>query len=88
MTFNALVKAYELASGKSITIMKKGNLDDLDREIAQRLKSEPDNFYAWLPLMYYRGSFGGKGKLHAIANSRYPAIKPESVVEYVRREGL
>ncbi|KAF0809134.1 hypothetical protein A167_02048 [Alcanivorax sp. S71-1-4] len=68
--------------------MKKGSLDDLDQEIAQRLASGPDNFYAWLPLMYYCGSFGGKGRLHTIANSRCPAIKPESAGEYVRRERL
>lgn len=88
LTFNQLVKAYEEASGRSLTIVKKGSYADLDREIEARLKAEPDNFYAWLPLMYYRGSFGGKGKLHAIANDRYPSIKPETVREYVRREKL
>lgn len=88
LSFNALVKAYEEASGKTITIVNQGSMADLDQEIARRRAAEPDNFYAWLPLMYYRGSFGGKGKLKAIANSRYPNIQPESVREYVRREQL
>ncbi|QEW20466.1 hypothetical protein LA6_002664 [Marinibacterium anthonyi] len=38
--------------------------------------------------MYYRGSFGGKGKLHAIANSRYPEVIPEAIRDYVKRENL
>lgn len=88
LSFNELVNAYEDASGKSLTIVNKGSLDDLDQEIARKRQAEPGNFYAWLPLMYYRGSFGGKGKLKAIANSRYPAIKPETVREYVQREKL
>jgi nucleoside-diphosphate-sugar epimerase len=88
LTFNQLVKAYEEASGKSLTVVNKGSYADLDREIEARLKAEPGNFYAWLPLMYYRGSFGGKGKLHAIANDRYPSVKPETVQDYVRREKL
>jgi len=88
LSFAQLVSAYEDASGKSLTVVNKGSYADLDREIEARMKAEPDNFYAWLPLMYYRGSFGGKGKLHAIANDRYPSIVPETVRDYVRREKL
>lgn len=88
LTFDQLVRAYEEASGRSLTIVKKGSYADLDDEIEKRQTAEPDNLYAWLPLMYYRGSFGGKGKLHAIANDRYPQVKPETVRDYVRREKL
>ncbi|WP_146211491.1 hypothetical protein [Mangrovibacter plantisponsor] len=88
LTFDELVRAYEDASGNTLTIVKKGSYADLDKEIAARRKAEPNNFYAWLPLMYYRGSFGGKGKLHSLANERYPMIKPESVRDYIHRDKL
>lgn len=88
LTFYELVKAYEEASGKSITVVRKGSLADLDREIDQRRRAEPQNVYGWLPLMYWRGMLSGKGKLHAIANDRYPSIQPLTVRDYVRREGL
>ncbi len=88
LTFNELVSAYEQASGKRLKVVNKGSFADLDAEIERQRAAEPDNYYAWLPLMYYRGSFGGKGKLHAIVNDRYPTIRPETVQEYVRREKL
>jgi nucleoside-diphosphate-sugar epimerase len=88
LTFYELVRAYEEASGKSIAVVKKGSLADLDREIEQRRQAEPRNVYAWLPLMYWRGMLSGKGKLHAIANDRYPWIKPQTVRDDVRQEGL
>lgn len=88
LTFYEMVRAYEEASGKSIAVVKKGSLADLDREIEQRRQAEPQNVYGWLPLMYWRGMLSGKGKLHAIANDRYPWIKPLTVRDYVRQEGL
>lgn len=88
LTFHELVKAYEEASGKTIEVVKKGSLADLDREIERLRQAEPQNVYAWLPLMYWRGMLSGKGKLKAIANDRYPRIKPLTVRDYVRREGL
>ncbi|EMC2290411.1 NmrA family NAD(P)-binding protein [Salmonella enterica] len=88
LTFYELVKAYEEASGKAIEVVVKGSLSELDREIEQRRQAEPENLYAWLPLMYWRGMLSGKGKLHAIANSRYPHIRPQTVHDYVRSEGL
>lgn len=66
--------------------MKKlGTLADLDAEIARRLQAEPDNLYAWLPLMYWRGMLNGKGKLGPLMNAQYPAIEPTGVREYVKR---
>ena len=88
LTFYELVKAYEEASGKAIEVVVKGSLSDLDREIEQRRQAEPENRYAWLPLMYWRGMLSGKGKLNAIANSQYPHISPQTVHDYVRSEGL
>lgn len=88
LTFPELVKAYEEGSGKSITVKKLGTLADLDREIETRMQAEPDNMFAWLPPMYWRALLSGKVKLRAIANDRYPHIKPLTVAEYVRGEGL
>lgn len=85
LTFHELVKAYEETSGKSITVVQKGSLADLDREIERRRQAEPQNVFAWLPLMYWRGMLSGKGKLLAIANDRYPSIRPLTVRDYVRR---
>lgn len=88
LTFPGLVQAYEEGSGKSITVKNMGTLVDLDNEIQQRRQAEPENMFAWLPLMYWRAMLSGKVKLHSIANDRYPHIKPMTVAEYVREEGL
>lgn len=88
LTFPELVKAYEDGSGKSVTPKKMGSLADLENEIGKRKQAEPDNMFAWLPPMYWRALLSGKVKLHAIANDRYPHIRPMTVAEYVREEGL
>ena len=88
LNFHGLVKAYEDASGQSVTISRMGTLADLNDEIQRRRQTEPDNMFAWLPLMYWRAMLSGRGKLHSIANNRYPHIKPVTVAEYVRNEGM
>lgn len=88
MNFHDLVRAYETASGRALRIVTQGTLADLDDAIRDRRQAEPENIFAWLPLMYYRAMLNGKGKLHHIANDRYPHIQPMSVADYVRSEGL
>lgn len=88
LTFHELVRAYEETSGKKITVQRQGSLDELAAETARRQRENPANMYAYLPLMYYRAMLNGKGKLGALANGRYPHIKPTTVREYVKREGL
>ncbi len=88
LTFHELVKAYEDASGRSVTVSEMGTLAELDDEIRQRRQAEPENIPAWLPLMYWRAMLSGKAKLRSIANDRYPDIKPVKVADYVRSEGL
>ncbi|MEW5423577.1 NmrA family NAD(P)-binding protein [Amorphus sp. 3PC139-8] len=88
LDFHGLVKAYEDGSGKSVTVSRLGSLADLDDELERRRQAEPDNMFAWLPLMYWRAMLSGKAKLQSIANGRYPHIKPTTVAEYVRSEGL
>jgi hypothetical protein len=41
-----------------------------------------------MPLMYWRAMLSGRAKLENLANSRYPAIQPTRVREYVARERL
>lgn len=88
LTFHGLVKAYEEASGRSVTVTRLGTLAELDEEIRRRREAEPDNMFAWLPLMYWRAMLSGKARLQSVANDRYPQIEPTTVAAYVRAEGL
>ena len=88
LDFHQLVRAYEDASGKTLTVVRLGSLADLDDEISRRQQAEPENMFAWLPLMYWRAMLSGKGKLGALANDRYPEIHPLNVREFVKREGI
>lgn len=88
LTFHELVEAYENGAGRSVSVKNMGSLADLQEEIRQRKRAEPDNMFEWLPLMYWRAMLTGKVKLHAIANDRYPHIMPMTVSEYVREENL
>lgn len=71
--------AWEAAHGRSLVRERLGSLEDLAAETARQLAAQPTNMYAWLPLMYARGVFGGQvlqGELH---NDRWPEIRPDSV---------
>lgn len=88
LDFAGLVAAYERGSGRTLEVERMGTMDDLDAEIARRQAAEPENVFAWLPLMYWRGMLSGKGKLGDLINPRYPAIKPTQVTDYVRANQL
>jgi nucleoside-diphosphate-sugar epimerase len=88
LDFAGIVHAYESASGKKLRVERLGSLDDLDARIDQLRKTEPANMRAWLPLMYYRSVLNGEGKLDVLMNDRYPSIRPTTLSEYVRQEGL
>ena len=88
LDFEGLVRAYEPGSGKKLRVERLGSLEDLDAHIDQLKKAGPDNFLAYLPLMYYRSILNGEGKLDELMNDRYPSIRPTTVREYVAREGL
>lgn len=84
LTFHELVNETAAGLGRPITVKKLGTLADLDQETARRLKAEPGNMFAWLPLMYWRGMLNGKGKLGPLMNAQYPAIHPTGVRQYVK----
>lgn len=84
LTFYELVQETEEGLGRRLKVKHLGSLDGLDAEIARRRAAEPDNLFAWLPLQYWRAMLNGKGQLGELRNSRYPAIRPTGVREYVR----
>jgi nucleoside-diphosphate-sugar epimerase len=88
LDFHELVRAYEDASGKKLTVVQMGSLDDISAEISRRQQAEPQNIFAYLPLMYWRAMLSGKGKLGPLVNARYSNIHPLTVRDYVRRESL
>lgn len=88
LDFAGLLRAYTEGSGKTLTVLRRGSLADLDVEIDRRRAAEPTNVYAWLPLMYWRGMLSGKGALGPKVQQRFPHIRPTSVAAYVRAEGL
>lgn len=81
MDILAFAKAWESAHGRTVTLERLGSLDDLERETQRRLATEPGNMYAWLPLMYARGVFGGQALLGPTHNARYPEIVARTVPE-------
>lgn len=83
LNFRELVSETAAGLGKNVAVKQLGTLADLDAEIARRRQAEPGNLFAWLPLMYWRAMLNGKGKLGHLVNSRYPAIRPTTVREYV-----
>ena len=70
------------------SVERRGSIDDLRAEIAKQRERAPENMYAWLPLMYALGMFGGQARLGALANDRYPTIRPETLREAIRRGAL
>jgi nucleoside-diphosphate-sugar epimerase len=88
MDVHALASAWEAAHGRPVTLQRLGSLEDLEQETQRRQAAEPHNLYAWLPLMYARGVFGGQALLGPSHNGRYPEIQPETVAQVLARGGL
>jgi nucleoside-diphosphate-sugar epimerase len=84
----AFAEAWEKGHGKKPTLERLGSLAELEQETKRRLAAEPANMYAWLPLMYARGMYGGQALLGPSENARYPEIKPESVGQAIARGAL
>jgi nucleoside-diphosphate-sugar epimerase len=76
---------WERVHGKTLTRERLGSIEDLAEETGHRLAAEPANMYAWLPLMYARGVFGGQALLGPTHNTRYPSIQAETVAQAMSR---
>lgn len=84
----AFAEAWEKGRGKKPRLERLGSIDELERETKRRLATEPSNMYAWLPLMYARGMYGGQALLGPRENARYPEIKAEGVAQAIARGAL
>lgn len=82
---HAFAKAWEAGHGRPVTLQCLGSLDDLAAETARRLAASPQDMFAWLPLMYARGTFGGQALLGESHNALYPEIRPETVAQAIAR---
>ncbi|MBP5935773.1 NmrA family NAD(P)-binding protein [Streptomyces acidiscabies] len=81
--FRGLVAAYEKATGTELRVERLGSLADLDDRITELQAGGPGNFLEFLKLMYLRANLAGEGKLDALANDRYPSIRPTTVEQYL-----
>lgn len=71
-------------TGQAVTSERLGSLDELEAEVGRKLAGEPTNMYAWLPLMYARGVYGGQALLGALANGRFPSVQAKTLAEAIR----
>jgi nucleoside-diphosphate-sugar epimerase len=83
-----MAATWERLRGEKITRERLGSLDELLAETHRRLAAEPANMYAWLPLMYARGVFGGQALLGPLQNDRYPAIVPATIAQTIAAGAL
>ena len=81
-------RTWEAGTGRKLTLERLGSVEELARETERRLAAEPGNMFAWLPLMYARGVFGGQALLGPTHNARYPEIRPQTVAQAVARGAL
>ena len=85
LTIHELARTWQETTGRQPTVERLGSLDDLKGETARRLKAEPQNMFAWLPLMYAQAFFSGQPRLGTLLNSRYPHIRPTTVRDAIRQ---
>ncbi len=71
-------------TGQAVTSERLGSLAELEAEVGRKLASEPTNMYAWLPLMYARGVYGGQALLGELANARFPSVQAKPLAEAIR----
>ncbi|OUS87619.1 NmrA family NAD(P)-binding protein [Rhodococcus sp. NCIMB 12038] len=81
LTFHGLVSETEAGLGRSLTLVQRGTMAEMDAEINRRTADQSTRMSA-VPLMYWRAMLSGKGGAGELQNSRYPDIKPQSVREY------
>ncbi|MDP2274648.1 MAG: NmrA family NAD(P)-binding protein [Archangium sp.] len=88
MDLLTVAKTWEHKHGRKVSLERLGSLEDLEALTKRKLHEEPHNMYAWLPLMYARGVFGGQAVLGEKHNARYPGIVAETVAQAIDRGAL
>lgn len=84
----SFAERWSEAHGRKVTLERLGSLEELVAETHRRLAADPANLYAWLPLMYAQGVFGGQALLGPLENARYPDIEPETVARAIARGAI
>jgi hypothetical protein len=79
---------WEQVRARPLVRERLGSLEQLGQETGRRLEAEPQNMYAWLPLMYAQGVFGGQALLGPLENTRYPEIVAETLTQAITRGAL
>jgi nucleoside-diphosphate-sugar epimerase len=79
---------WEAAHGQALARERMGSLEELHRELQQRLATQPGNMYAWLPLMYARGVFEGQALHPTRHNERWPEITAETIGQAIDRGAI
>ncbi|HEX5752984.1 MAG TPA: NmrA family NAD(P)-binding protein [Archangium sp.] len=88
MDLLTMARTWEAARGRKVTLERLGSLEDLEAETKRRLAAEPQNMFAWLPLMYAHAVFGGRALLGPTQNARYPDIQAEAVKDAIGRGAI
>lgn len=83
LTMKQLRALYEQNTIQVLREKRLGDVNDLQMWIAGH-KEQAKSVYEYLSQQYHYTLVSGKGKLTAIANDRYPHIKPTTVKEYIR----
>jgi nucleoside-diphosphate-sugar epimerase len=88
MDLITLAQTWESKRGRKVVLERLGSLEALEALTLRMLSEQPQNMYAWLPLMYARGVFGGQALLGETHNARYPHLKAETVAQAIDRGAL
>lgn len=88
MDIPTFVKTWERVYGQTLRLERQGSLSELTAEIARRQAAEPQNMFAWLPLMYAHGVWGGQALLGEPHNALFPEITPETVAQAMTRGAI
>jgi len=79
-------RVFEEVRGRHLAPHSQGTLAGLERHITETKAANPDPM-AIVPAAYQLAMFSGRATLKDLQNSRYPAIKPASLRDYLAKAG-
>jgi nucleoside-diphosphate-sugar epimerase len=78
-------ETWEAVHKRPLKRKQLGTLEELRRETLRRQAAEPANMFAWLPLMYAQGMYGGQALIRTLHNSLFPQVRAETVAQAIAR---
>lgn len=75
---------YAAATGKALRRVRRGSIADGYAELRRMTKAGAHPM-AMLPLQYLLPMMSGEGTLRDIANDQYPAVRPASLLDFMKR---